>query len=76
MPIQNKKYSPREASKLLEAWGTPFTHKTLAVWRSRREGPQFLKIKGRVFYTEEALRQFTQGRVVETTDSFGGNGSV
>lgn len=71
MPTQLiKKYSPREAAKLLESWGTPFTHKTLSVWRSRREGPAFLKIKGRVFYTEEALKQFTQGKLVETTDSF------
>ena len=71
MPVQlTKKYSPREAAKLLKFWGTPFTHKTLSVWRSRREGPSFLKIRGRVFYTEDSLRQFTEGRVIETIDSF------
>ncbi len=70
MSAQNMKYSPREAAKFLAQNGTPFTHKTLAVWRCQNHGPAYLKIRGRVFYTAESLEKFAEGKIVETTDSF------
>jgi hypothetical protein len=65
----SKKYSTKEAVELMESWGTPFTEGTLAVWRCRKEGPSYIKIRNKVFYTEESLRRFTTGLVIKTVDS-------
>ena len=70
MSAQNRKHNPQEAAEFLARNGTPFTHKTLAVWRSQNHGPAYIKLKGRIFYSEEALEKFAEGRVIETTDSF------
>jgi len=56
------------ASELMKSWGISFTPGTLEVWRSRKEGPKFIKIRSRVFYTEEALEAFCQGLEVKTLD--------
>ena len=65
----SKKYNTKEAVELMKSWGVSFTKGTLEVWRCRKEGPKFLKIRSRVFYTEDALREFAQGLEVKTVDS-------
>ncbi len=70
MSTRNQKHNPREAARFLAQIGTPFTYKTLAVWRSQNRGPAYIKLKGRIFYSEQALEKFAEGQVVETTDSF------
>jgi hypothetical protein len=62
-------YSPKDAIDLLAAWGLRYTVATLATWRCRKDGPQFLKIRGRAFYTEHALRRFASGVLVKTIDA-------
>jgi hypothetical protein len=59
----------RQASKYLKIQGTPFTEKTLEVWRHQSRGPQFKRIGRRVFYTKKALDQFIEGETVDTVDS-------
>lgn len=58
-----------EAAKFLADLGTPYTVGTLAVWRSRKEGPEYVKVRNRPLYTERSLRSFAQGRRVLTVDS-------
>ncbi len=65
----SRKYSTKEAVKFLEASGTPFTCGTLNVWRSKKTGPAYIKIRSRVFYTEAALIEFTRGLEVKTIDT-------
>lgn len=65
----SKKYNTEGAVDLLKSWGTPFTKGTLEVWRCRKEGPKYIKIRNKVFYTEESLRQFATGLEVRTIDS-------
>jgi hypothetical protein len=69
MLLPSKKFNTREASKRLGELGTPFTPKTLEVWRCRGEGPAFIKIRSRVFYTDEALISFSMGTEIVTRDS-------
>lgn len=64
-----KKYSTKEAVELMKTWGVSFTKGTLEVWRCRKEGPKFVKIRSKVYYTEESLRQFTSGLEIKTIDS-------
>lgn len=64
-----KKYSTKEAVELMKSWGISFTKGTLEVWRCRKEGPKFIKIRSKVFYTEESLRQFATGFEIKTIDS-------
>lgn len=65
----SKRYTTEAAVELMKSWGISFTKGTLEVWRCRKEGPKFLKIKSRVFYTEDSLREFTRGLEVKTIDS-------
>lgn len=65
----SKKYTTQEAVDLMKSWGISFTKGTLEVWRCRKEGPKFIKIRSKVFYTEDALREFAQGFEVKTADS-------
>lgn len=62
-------YTPKEAVNLLKGWGVDYTASTLATWRCRKEGPPYLKIKGRAFYTEHALRRLASGILIHTVDS-------
>lgn len=64
----SKLYTTKEAVKFFKEQGTPFTHGTLEVWRSKRTGPSFIKIRNRVFYQEKTLRQFIHGTHVQTID--------
>lgn len=63
-----KNYSTTEAAGFLRELGVPFTKGTLEVWRSRRTGPKFIKVRSRVFYREEDLREFASGTEIKTTD--------
>ncbi len=50
-----------------------FSEGTLANWRSRGEGPPFLKIGGRIFYEPEAVRDRVQAhRRSSTMEPLGG----
>ena len=72
----SKKYTTQEAVDLMKLWGISFTKGTLEVWRCRKEGPKFIKIRSKVFYTEDALREFAQGFEVKTVDSIFQEGRV
>ena len=63
-----KKYNTKEAVKLMRSWGISFKPGTLEVWRCKKEGPKFLKIRNKVFYSREALEKFCQGLEVKTLD--------
>ena len=63
--------NPKEAVKYLADHGAPFTHGTLEVWRSKKRGPRFKRIGGRVFYEKQDLDGFLNGSIVETIDSQG-----
>jgi len=65
----SKKYTTKEAVELLATWGVNFTKGTLDVWRCRKEGPKYIKLRNRIFYTEESLLQFSGGLEIKTTDS-------
>lgn len=65
----SKKYNTQEAVELMKSWGISFTKGTLEVWRCRKEGPKFIKIRSKVYYTEESLRQFATGLEIKTVDS-------
>lgn len=43
---------------LIERWKGQVKPQTLAVWRSRRTGPAFVKIGGRVLYTLAAVEEY------------------
>lgn len=44
--------------------------KTLAMWRSRCEGPKFIKVSNQtVRYRLEDIQEFLSARVVETKDA-------
>lgn len=72
----SKKYTTQEAVDLMKSWGISFTKGTLEVWRCRKEGPKFIKIRSKVFYTEDAMREFAQGFEVKTVDSIFQEGRV
>ena len=56
--LTKKYFNTAEASKLLEELGIPFTPGTLAVWRSRKEGPEYVKVRNRIFYHYDSLVKF------------------
>lgn len=64
-----RKYNTKEAAELMKTWGISFASGTLEVWRCRKEGPRYTKIRSRVFYTEESLREFCRGLEMKTADS-------
>ena len=53
----------KQAAEYLKEKGTPFTCKTLEVWRSQGRGPEYKKIEGKIFYEKLALDRFSQGRI-------------
>lgn len=46
------------ATELAERWRGQVKLSTLAAWRSRRIGPAFVKIGGRVLYTLAAVEEY------------------
>lgn len=67
--MEKRKLSTREAAEYLAAIGTPFTHKTLEVWRCKGLGPRFYKVARKIFYDPADLERFSSGHAVETNDS-------
>jgi len=61
--------STKEAAKYLEEIGTPFTAKTMEVWRCRKTGPVYKKIGHKVFYRPKDLDAFAEGETILTTDA-------
>ncbi|WP_454757223.1 helix-turn-helix transcriptional regulator [Cupriavidus campinensis] len=43
-----------------------FTPKTLAQWRSRGEGPNYIRLGGRIFYHRAALDAWIERATVKT----------
>jgi hypothetical protein len=43
--------------------------RTLSTWRTRGEGPAFVKVGNRVLYREEDVTRWLAGRVEETPES-------
>ena len=43
---------------LVQRWRGSITLATLATWRSRKLGPTFIKVGGRVLYSEEAIADY------------------
>lgn len=41
------------------------SEKTLITWRSRGRGPKYLKVGGKVFYTEAHLDEFVAQSIVD-----------
>ena len=73
MPIQHfvdgeTLYSVGEASVWLTERGLPSSKPSLDSWRSRGDGPRFLKIGKRIWYRESALREYLLSK---TTDEVG-----
>lgn len=64
-----RKYTTQEAADLMKSWGISFSKGTLEVWRCHKQGPKFIKIRSRVYYTEQSLRQFANGFEIKTVDS-------
>ncbi len=64
-----KNFNTKGAAEYLFDIGTPFTHKTLEVWRCHGKGPRYKRIGRKVFYEKQALDDFSKGQIVETTDS-------
>jgi hypothetical protein len=56
---------PAEASAYLRV-----AERTLANWRTKGEGPRFLKLGGRVFYSTEELDRWKQARTYSSTSSY------
>ena len=64
-----QRLNTKEASEHLKNIGTPFTPKTLEVWRCLGKGPRFIRVRRKVFYSKEDLEEFARGQIVETIDS-------
>lgn len=65
-----KLLTPKQAVDYLAAQGCPFTLSTLATWRCLKQGPCYIKMRGRVFYTKKGLNEFKgSGLEIKTIDS-------
>lgn len=57
-------YTPEKHGQLLTprqvAASTGYSVKTLATWRCHKQGPDFIKDRGRVFYPEALLTKWIQ----------------
>ena len=63
-----KLLNPKAALKFMQDRGVEYTHGTLEVYRCKKVGPAFVKIRGRVFYPEDSLKAFLQGTPIHTVD--------
>ena len=51
-------------SQLVERYQHRITLRTLANWRTRGEGPRFVKVGARVFYTPDAIVEWENRRTI------------
>ena len=59
LPNEPKLLTPQA---LVERWQNSITLVTLATWRSRKLGPRYVKIGGRVLYPAEGIEEWEQKR--------------
>lgn len=59
MPEQTCFVTPAE---LCNRWRGLVTEKTLANWRHRGEGPQYIKAGGKILYTLEGIVEYEKRR--------------
>ena len=50
---------------LMTRWRDSVTLATLATWRSRRLGPSYVKVGGRVLYPEHEVEAWEQRRTIK-----------
>lgn len=68
--MNTRKMTTREASAYLtQSEGVKVSPGTLEVWRCNGRGPEYRKVRSRVYYEPAALTAFAQGVPVKTTDS-------
>ncbi len=48
----------------MSRWRDAITLVTLATWRSRKQGPSYVKIGGRVLYPEDAVEAWESKRTM------------
>jgi hypothetical protein len=48
--------------ELVERWKGSITAITLATWRSRKQGPTYIKVGGRVLYPLDGIEKYERGR--------------
>ena len=61
-----KVLNPRETVKFLAEYGIGHTEGTLATWRTKKTGPQYMKVKSRVYYSPEDLTAYFEGVKIKT----------
>jgi hypothetical protein len=65
--MSSKYYDTKGAVEFLGKLGITFKPITLEIWRSKKQGPRFIKVARKVFYEEGDLIRFiigdTQGKV-------------
>lgn len=67
-----KRYNTDEAVEYLGKNGFKTTKGTLNVWRCRKQGPEYIKLRTTPLYEQEALDNFLNSGVrVKTLDSTG-----
>lgn len=49
---------------LIERWQSSITLVTLATWRSRKNGPRYIKIGGRVLYPLDGVEEWENKRTL------------
>jgi hypothetical protein len=62
----SKRYDPRAAVAYMAERGVKRTTGTLEVFRCQKKGPEYIRIGGRIYYTEEALDAYLAGEPVKT----------
>ena len=48
--------------ELVERWKGSIAAITLATWRSRKQGPTYIKVGGRVLYPLDGIEKYERGR--------------
>lgn len=51
--------------ELAERWKGSITVVTLATWRSRKQGPKYIKVGGRVLYPLDGVEDYEKKRTFE-----------
>jgi len=65
--MSNTRYTAPQAAEYLNQTGLSVSASTLEGYRSRRTGPIYLRIAGRIFHTRSAPDEFASGTVVYPT---------
>jgi hypothetical protein len=57
--LRDRLLTPQE---LVDRWKGSITAVTLATWRSRKQGPKYVKVGGRVLYPMEGVEEYEKKR--------------